>query len=68
MCVATNAGSEAVAIGLPKCIDPGVASDLAANPGFGLPGGPVDTDHSRLNPGSGMVGVIEPSDRRGEME
>jgi hypothetical protein len=28
MCVATNAGSEAVAIGLPQCIDAGVASLL----------------------------------------
>jgi len=32
MCVATNAGGEAVAIGLPKCIDTGVASLLTFLP------------------------------------
>src|SRR5450759_74509 len=32
MCVATNAGGEAVAIGLPKCIDTGVASLLTDLP------------------------------------
>jgi len=32
MCVATNAGSEAVAIGLPECIDAGIASLLADLP------------------------------------
>src|ERR1035437_7633874 len=32
MCVATNAGGEAVAIGLPKCIDAGVASLLTDLP------------------------------------
>jgi len=39
MCVATNAGSEAVAIGLPKCIDAGVASyvtDLPAGFTFAI--------------------------------
>jgi hypothetical protein len=32
MCVATNAGSEAVAIGLPKCVDASVASFLTDLP------------------------------------
>src|ERR1035437_3302421 len=32
MCVATNAGGEAVAIGLPKCIDTGVDSSLTDLP------------------------------------
>jgi hypothetical protein len=41
MCVATNAGGEAVAIGLPKCIDAGVASlltDLPAAIAFAIIG------------------------------
>lgn len=49
---------------LPLAVSPDLAADLE----FGLPGRPVGTDHSRLTPEHGIPGVIEPSDRHGEME